>query len=183
MNAFDAMNQEHKHIIRMLKVIDHTAEHILTERPVPIDIVNDELSFIREFADKCHHGKEEGVIFPAIETKLNADQKETMNMLLKDHINGRNYVKTARDNLDRASSGDTEAAGKIAENLKAYTSLLKDHIKRESVFLHDIKPLLSETESVEVDLKCEKIEADIGQHEHFLEMLDRLEGSEVLRKL
>lgn len=182
MNAFDELNHEHKHIIRMLKIVDHTAEHISSNRPVPVEIVTDELSFIKGFADECHHGKEEGVLFVMVEPHLNADQKETMNRLLKDHVEGRNYVKNARESLNKAAEGDIEAAQEIAGNLKNYTALLRDHIKRESVFFNDIKPLFSEEEKLELDDKCEKIEEKLGEHEHFLEMLDRLEASEILRK-
>lgn len=182
MSAFDQLNQEHKQIMRMLNIIDHTAEHIETGRPVPVEIVNDELTFIKDFAEDCHHAKEENVIFPAVESKMNKEQRDNLANLFYSHVIGRNYIKKARKNLNKAADGDENAAIEVAEDFKAYTSQLRDHIKKENVFLSEIKPLLNKKESSQLDDGCAEIEKKIGGHEHYLEMLDRLEGSEILRK-
>ena len=182
MSAFDELAHEHKHIMRMLKVIDHTIEHIKSNRPVPIEIVQDELDFIKGFADQCHHGKEEGVLFKMIELRLSADQKETMNSLIKDHIDGRNFVKNAREDLAQAGGGNTKAANALADDLKSYANLLRSHLRTESVFFREIKTLLDEKQMKVLNQECERIEKELGEHGHFLEMLDRLEASEILRK-
>lgn len=67
MKPTDILKEEHVLILEMLRVIEAMcAKMDKGERP---DIASLEkmIDFIRNFADKCHHAKEEKLLFPALE--------------------------------------------------------------------------------------------------------------------
>ena len=179
METFKELGQEHRHIVRMLSIIEHTAKHLETGRPVPVEIINEELDFLKGFADDCHHGKEEGILFPTVESRLDADQKESMNSLIQDHIEGRKLIAEARLDLEKNAEGDEGAANELADNLNKYTSLLRAHIKKENDFFSDTEPLITGEEAKKLDYHCREAEKEMQANEHFLEMLDRLEASQL----
>ncbi|MEM3061405.1 MAG: hemerythrin domain-containing protein, partial [Candidatus Bathyarchaeia archaeon] len=51
------------------------------------------LEFIKFFADKCHHGKEEDLLFPAMEEAGIPKGGGPIGMMLTEHAMGRGYVK------------------------------------------------------------------------------------------
>ena len=57
---------EHKAIKVMLSIMSKIAEDIKTKKGFDTEDVEKIVDFLKTFADKCHHGKEETTLFPAL---------------------------------------------------------------------------------------------------------------------
>src|SRR5690606_24763372 len=85
------LRHEHDAILMALKILDQISEEARQGNATSADIMHF-LGFLREFADTCHHGKEEGLLFPAmIAAGLPADDGPILDML-SDHAQGRMLV-------------------------------------------------------------------------------------------
>ena len=87
--------------------------------------VADVLEFVRNFADRFHHAKEEDQLFP-----LFADAGEILAAMHAEHEIGRGHVRAAVAAL-AANDGVT-----VATHLAAYAALLVEHIRKEDTILY-----------------------------------------------
>ena len=83
------------------------------------------LDFIRKYADKFHHAKEEDILFCQFERSL-----DIVKTMLEDHVIGRGHIKSARESLDKSDQST------FNEHLKAYAALLTEHIRKEDEILY-----------------------------------------------
>ncbi|MBI5700382.1 hemerythrin domain-containing protein [Candidatus Saganbacteria bacterium] len=88
-------------------------------------IIADGVAFIRNYADKFHHAKEEDVLFDY--TDKNA---EIVKIIFKDHDTARGYVKAAINALE---NNNKDA---LIQNLLSYKELLTEHIRKEDEVLY-----------------------------------------------
>ncbi len=65
----DALEQEHRIIQRVVGAMAALADEVEKGKVIPPEVVQDLLEFLRTFADRCHHGKEEACLFPMLERK------------------------------------------------------------------------------------------------------------------
>lgn len=172
MRATESLKEEHEIIERLLNVLDTACEKIENNEEVPSGFFEKVLDFIRTFADKCHHGKEEDVLFPAIEKKGIPKEGGPIGMMLEEHGVGRNFVKGLEEAVKR---NDNKA---IVENARGYVNLLRQHIPKENDILYPMADeVIDEKENEELVEKFEEIEMERikGKHHEYLELLDELE--------
>ena len=105
-------------IPRILEDLDVTREH---DRQVVLEVVD----FIRSYADRFHHAKEEDILF-----KEFSDDLEILKSMLEEHRIGREHVKAV---LETAERGDTLS---VKFHLTSYGQLLMGHIKKEDEILY-----------------------------------------------
>ena len=153
MQARGPLMIEHRLIGRMISLIkDATVQIESTHRvdPVFVDIAVD---FIRMYADRTHHGKEEDILFEFFDKDL-----DIIKVMFEDHTIGRNYVKnTVQGIKDRDLSV-------ITENLSGYAGLLKQHIKKEDEVLYPwIDRSLTTHQVGELYSRCLKVEEEFGE--------------------
>ena len=58
--------EEHGGIMLMLLIMGKVASKLEKDETIEQDHLNKIVKFLRNFADKCHHGKEEGILFPEL---------------------------------------------------------------------------------------------------------------------
>ncbi|MDW7967697.1 MAG: hemerythrin domain-containing protein, partial [Thermoanaerobaculum sp.] len=90
------------------------------------------LDFIRTFADACHHGKEEDLLFPALESCGFSREVGPLAVMLVEHQRGRALVRQAAQALEAAAGGDRQAAGEVARALADWAQLIEQHIAKEN---------------------------------------------------
>jgi hemerythrin-like domain-containing protein len=123
---------EHRRIEKMLRVMELSLRQIETNRlvdPVSIDIAVD---FIRIYADRCHHGKEEDILFRELEGKpLSQEHRTIMGELIEEHKWGRETTAklVAANQLYR--KGEEKALSQIIALLKALIDFYPRHIEKE----------------------------------------------------
>ena len=180
MTPTEDLINEHKALKVMLSIMSKIAEDIIANKIFYIEDVEKIVDFLQTFADKCHHGKEETSLFPAL--VLAGIQKENgpIGVMLQEHTLGRGYIKELIRGLENCKLGDTCSGKLIAANLTNYVNLLQNHIhKEENVLFPMANKTLSEQKQKEISEQFEKIEVEVvghGVHEKYHELLNQLKS-------
>jgi hemerythrin-like domain-containing protein len=96
------------------------------------DFNYDALIFMREYADGCHHGKEEDILFEQLQERdLSEKHQEIIERLLNDHVRGRELAAGLEGATDRWDDGDEAARADILEAMQGIAELYPDHIATE----------------------------------------------------
>ena len=116
---------EHTLIKKWVAVIPQIVLELDIESEEGKKLILNGIDFIRSYADKYHHAKEEDILFKYFDENL--DVIKTMH---QDHETARGYVRAISEALDRK---DKET---IVKNLENYRALLTEHIKKENEILY-----------------------------------------------
>jgi hemerythrin-like domain-containing protein len=130
---------EHRLIERMIALMRQEMERIQTAlaqdpetpavNPGFIDVAVD---FIRTYADKTHHGKEEDILFMECTKKnLSAEHRTLLDELLADHNFGRQTTHRLLQAKENYLRGDTAATGEILGNMSKLAVFYPKHIDKE----------------------------------------------------
>jgi hemerythrin-like domain-containing protein len=123
---------EHRLIERMIRLMEQESENIEKTEKVDVDFIDTAVDFLRTYADKCHHGKEEDILFARLTRKpMMPEHKRTMDELLEDHVLARQTVRTLVDANQAYRKGDSTAMAEIVRRLKILTDLYPKHIRKE----------------------------------------------------
>lgn len=132
MNAIEVMNEEHKNILRMLKVIRKISFNIMKNQKINYEELENIVDFIKNYADNYHHRKEEDILFNRMTENLgNLGEKLIKHGMLVEHDYGRLYVSNLCQAIEKVKNGDEEAKLDIIANAISYTHLLERHIDKE----------------------------------------------------
>lgn len=170
----DVLHAEHRIIERVLHVVDGLARKARTGEEVDRDDARDAIDFIVSFADRCHHGKEEAELFPAMERCGLPREAGPTAVMRAEHDEGRAHVQAMRTAVE-ASPFDAAA---FARHGGAFASLLRDHIMKEDQVLFPMaEQMLPEQAKAELRAVFQRVdEHDIGDAERArcLAIADRL---------
>lgn len=134
MDSVKLLIKEHDNILRMLDVIHKASLNILQDEKIDIDDFKKMIDFIRKYADKTHHGKEEDYLFKVMVEDLGGPaEKLIRNGMLVEHDIGRLYVSDLDAALD-AHKDDPSDENRLAILVAAgsYEQLLRRHIQKEN---------------------------------------------------
>jgi len=180
MKAAEQLSQDHEAIKLMLQILEKICDKLESKEKVDPKHLEQILEFIKIFADKCHHGKEEELLFPAMEKVGIPKEGGPIGMMLEEHNMGRGYVKGMGNGIVKYTMGDYQAGLVIAENAQNYITLLAEHIDKENNILYPMTDIhLAEKDQKELLEGFEKIERErigVGKHEEFHKLLERLKG-------
>jgi len=179
MLATENLKEEHRVILRMIKVLIVASDKLERGENVSTDVFKKSVDFIQTFADRCHHGKEQDTLFPLLGERGIPTQGGPIAVMLMEHEQGRQFVKRLAEALAKYDGGDKTAKGAIVENARSYAELLDQHIYKEDNILYPMGDrVLSQSDNKELLEKFEKIEKEIigeGKHEYYLHMITELE--------
>jgi hemerythrin-like domain-containing protein len=116
--------EEHGLIKRWVALIPEVIKNLEVESAEGRQLILDGIDFIRTYADKYHHAKEEEILFTYFDEEL-----DILKVMHADHQKGRSHVKAIGEALE------TRDKAAIAEHLNAYRDLLTEHIKKEDEIL------------------------------------------------
>jgi hemerythrin-like domain-containing protein len=170
---------EHRAIERMLAIMEAAARRLERGEPVRAGLFREAVDFVRNFADRCHHGKEEENFFPRLEERGVPRQGGPLAVMLAEHDQGRAYVGAIADAIGAYQGGDQSAARTIASNALGYVGLLRQHIMKEDNVLFPMADrVLSPADQQDLTQKFQQVETEImgpGVHERYHQLLDDLE--------
>src|SRR4030042_6365714 len=126
----EELKQEHQGILLMLRIVDKVATKIESGEKTEFDHLERIVDFFRVFADKCHHGKEEDFLFPAMEKCGIPKDRGPIGVMLMEHQEGRGYIRGMVDALARYKKGDPSALEGFAKEARSYVNLLTQHINK-----------------------------------------------------
>jgi len=123
---------EHRLIERMIGVMRTELDRFLREKKANPEFILTFVDFVRTYADRCHHGKEEDILFRELENKeLSKEHRDTMNQLIEDHKWARQQTKDLVEATEKYADGDEGMFLIITARLKAITEFYPRHIEKE----------------------------------------------------
>lgn len=128
MKATAVLVEEHVIIERALDGGETAIASLRAGRDLPLGYVAWLIDFIRQFADGCHHHKEEDVLFPLLEARGVPRQGGPIGCMLHEHELGRELVRR----MSAASQAQPFDTGQFADALEEYAALLRQHIYKEN---------------------------------------------------
>jgi len=177
MKATQQLKDEHEGVKIMLGVLGQVCRQLETTGELNRGHFEDILDFLKVFVDQCHHGKEEELLFPALEA-AGIPKDGPIRVMLQEHELGRKYVRAMSDAFAGYTAGDPSASQNIPQSAQGYVALLRDHIEKENnVLFMMADSRLSEEKQDELFEGFEKIEEErigVGRHESFHRLLKEL---------
>jgi hemerythrin-like domain-containing protein len=123
---------EHRLIERMLNLIQKEAQNAAVKQQIDTAFVDAAADFIRWYADKTHHGKEEAILFREVAKKeISAEHRALLKELLEDHDFGRRTVGQIVEAKERYLQGSHESFDTILEKFEALVNFYHEHIRKE----------------------------------------------------
>jgi len=161
------MVDEHTLIKRFLALIPKVIEYVNLETDEGLELINNGINFIRNYADKYHHAKEEDQTFKYFDESL-----EILKVIRKDHVKVRGHVKAMLEAIEQKNKE------KLAEHLIAYSKILPEHIKKEDEILYPwMDRNLTTTQIGNLYSKFNEIDEEYGdapaKHLKFIEKLEQ----------
>jgi hemerythrin-like domain-containing protein len=128
----DLLMNEHRTIERMIPPIKEEIAKINSASEVNTELIDITVDFIRTYADRCHHGKEEGILFRELsKKKLSPEHLAIMKELIQEHV----FARTTTYNLEKATveyvNGNSGAIEDVCRFLNDLAQLYPKHIEKE----------------------------------------------------
>jgi len=142
---------EHKWIMRLLALLPAMLGQMQARGEIDCERAREVLDFIRTYADRFHHMKEEDILFDYTDKEADVIQ-----VILQDHLRGRALVRAAAEAIESGKCSE------LASSLEAYRELLTEHIAKEDDILYPyIERNLTTAQVEEMSRRFE--EAESGQ--------------------
>lgn len=149
---------EHRLIEKMLKVVEKELSYINKDSAVDTAFIDTVVDFIRMYADRTHHGKEEDILFKELENKnLNENDRATMRVLVDEHIQARKAVRELVAANENYRNRDSTSIEIIKEKLAFLVRFYPEHIQKED------KIFFPNTERYFTGKELEKMLADFRE--------------------
>ncbi len=161
MIIIEQLKEEHQAILLMLRIMEAACKKLEAGEDVSKDDLNNMVKFIKEFADKSHHLKEEDLLFPAMEEVGIPREGGPIGVMLSEHTIGRDYVNGLSIGIEEYAKGNTDAAKQIIENARNYALLLSNHINKEDNILYPMAEMrLSKEKQDELLKEFERVNSE-----------------------
>ena len=158
MRPEDNLREDHGQIMKlfvswqkMLEKLDHPDQALIEDFKKCID-------WVEVFIDRCHHGKEDEILFPAMASSANPEVKSLIEDLYSEHQSGRLLLESIKLELKTFSQSNGLPTGLI-QLCQGYIDLFRKHIRRENA---QLLPLLEKCFPAETQ---EQISAQFEQYE------------------
>jgi hemerythrin-like domain-containing protein len=162
------LRQEHEAVIQMLGVAEQAAGKLERKEAVRPELLERIGEFFEVFVDKCHHGKEEELFFPALAKKGIPVNGGPIGVMLREHEEGRKLAKRMRESAGDYAKDDTAAGAAWASAARAYARLLREHILKENnVLFRMAEEILAPAEEEALTAQFETLEVEkMGRGTH-----------------
>jgi hemerythrin-like domain-containing protein len=176
--AIEVLMSEHRLIEQVLGSLETFTSEIegglAPERPLLADYG----TFLRDFADSCHHGKEENVLFQRMVERGFPRETGPVAVMLYEHEVGRSHVSALRQVGEGTGLLTAAETGVVLENAGAFIPLLRAHILKEDRILYPMAVRLltgPEMDAMETDFAAfeARMRAD-GSYDRLHGLADRL---------
>ncbi len=169
---------EHRLIERMISLMAKERDRIKTSNRANSSFIDIIVDFIKTYADRCHHGKEENILFRELKKKdLSAEHKNIMGELIEEHIWGRKITGRLVEANKEYSKGDIKALPVIIDCISLLIDFYPKHIDKEDK--HFFLPVMSYFTQEEKDSMLQEgfLSDQNLIHEKYKEVVNLAEGS------
>lgn len=134
--ATATLREEHGLILHVTDALEHSLDTLDDGHAPDLDLIRDCVEFFRLFADACHHGKEEALLFVELEQSGMRSDQGPVAVMLEEHRRGRALVRKMADALADAPSN--AAMHTLRTAAWAWIDLIRSHIGKEDAILFEI---------------------------------------------
>ena len=178
MQPTEVLMQEHRVIEQVLDCLETMAQRSETGGELDLESANQAVDFFRNFADRCHHGKEEDCLFPLLESKGFSREQGPTGVMLQEHDAGRRHVRGMAEAIGAVAAGNSSATTGFVSHARAFVLLLREHIQKEDHCLFQMTDqALSEQEQLQLMESFANVEHNDmgpGTHEKYLDIAAEL---------
>ncbi len=128
--ATRVLSEEHQQILKVANALEAECRLIEAGKQPDKKFFEHAISFIRNYADKFHHAKEEDILFKELCRDTVELHCNPVQQMLYEHESGRSFVKGIEDGLKENNPS------KICRSATGYADLIKDHIFKEDNILY-----------------------------------------------
>jgi hemerythrin-like domain-containing protein len=136
MDPIETLMNEHRTIERVLDALVAFVDDVGRKATTEKEQLRQFVTFLREFADVGHHGKEEKILFRAMVECGFPQEDGPIGAMLADHDQGRSLVSILSDRAEQSAPwGDSERQ-QISEVARSFADMLRSHIEKEDEILY-----------------------------------------------
>lgn len=174
-----SLRRDHELIEKVIKSMEITVQLLNEGKQIPESILIPVIDFSKNFTDVCHHSKEEGSLFPALEQAGMPRNMGPIAIMLMDHERSREISKrmeeAAKEYIDSGNSTN------LIKYMKQYVEHVTEHLWKENNRLFLMAEARLQYVSEKVDKELTEIEEsklqEIGKtREHFEKLVANLEN-------
>ena len=160
------LEEEHRIIMKVVDAMAGMAGALEDGKQVAVHTLQSAVTFMRTYADKCHHGKEEGYLFPLLEARGVPATGCPLGALLHEHQTGRTLVGNLEESTQAYAVEDSpETRIKLAMVLRQLMKLYPDHIWKEDYLAFPMtNKVLSAEDQQSLGQKFAGVDTAIGQN-------------------
>jgi hemerythrin-like domain-containing protein/rubredoxin len=160
----------------MVLLVEMESSKIIENKKVNPISIDTMIDFFRTYADRCHHGKEEGILFRELATKeLSGEHSAMMNELIEEHIYARKTVSSLENAKDSYVKGNAGSLNDISRILEELAKFYPKHIlKEDKEFFYPCMEYFTKEEQEEMVLKFTEFDTKMI-HERYRKIVAELE--------
>ncbi len=176
--AIDILMHEHRVIEQVLTALETFSARVVRGEAADRATVRDFVDFFANFADRCHHGKEEDRLFARMTDYGFSPDGGPVGVMLAEHTAGRGHIAALRSigqGSGELADAERQAVGRHAA---AYIPLLRQHIVKEDSVLYPLAVrVIPESDFTQMARDFDEFERTVmgaGEHERFHAIADAL---------
>jgi hemerythrin-like domain-containing protein len=127
------LREQHRLILKVVAAFERAMRNDVLPPARDIEAF---ITFFRLFTDACHHGKEEDLLFAAMEDHGLGGEGGPIDALREEHRTGRALVRAMNDAAPKLSRAEARDAFRL--NAAAYLDFIRGHIAREDDGLFEV---------------------------------------------
>ena len=124
------LSDEHKNILKVIDSVLKKCDEIEIGKEIDKEFFVRAIDFIKNYADKFHHNKEEDILFLELNKEGVLDHCNPIGQMLHEHDLGRGFVKGLSEAVEKGENVET------VKNARGYCELLQEHIFKEDNILY-----------------------------------------------
>jgi len=173
----EGLKNEHRVIERMLKLVWEGCDRLERGESLDPSLFLGAADFFRNFADRCHHAKEEKLLFEKMIERGMSRQTGPIAVMLSEHEISRAHVRKINELAQKKLAGKTKT--EMVDAGRGYVQLLSQHIQKEDNVLYPMADrMLTKDDQKQLEQGFEKVENEImghGVHEKYHAMIEEWE--------
>jgi len=177
MQSIETLMHEHRIIEHGLAILQRLASQCQNAQPVDPPKVQAVLDFFQVFADRCHHAKEEGTLFPELERRGIPRAGGPIGVMLHDHERGRHLLAKMRQAVEHWDQPNQRE--QFSQAALEYVQHLRQHIwKEDNVLFRLAQQLLTAYHDAAMLRQFEELERHQlgeGVHERYHQWIHELQ--------